>query len=282
MAKKTRNDRLAALRDRMQSVDSGGAGGFFTPKQGANVLRILPEVGDMEFFFQVVGRHYLPNKKNFYCPAFTSEGELPCPICEVVNDLYKSGDKASKALAGDIRVRKQYWMNVIDRENENAGPLVYTPGITVFGAIKSLVLDPDYGDIMDIDNGIDITIVRSGEGLDTSYQVNPRRMDSPLNADKAIVEDWLDKARDLSWVELTDDPEQDKEIAEGHAVWVLPYDRIVEEAGLDDGFEEAVAEPEEEEEEEESDVKAEITKRRAARGKSTASATSGSSRRRRK
>lgn len=237
MAKKKANtaDKLEALRKKLTETDMGGSQGFFSPQQGVNEIRILPEVGEMDWFFQTVGRHYLPDKKQVYCPNFTSEGEKDCPVCDFVSELYSMNDEASKDLAGQIRVRKMYWMNVVVREENGTttGPYIYTPGITVFTAIAGLINDPDYGDIYDVEHGTDVAIHRSGTGLNTEYQVIARRATSPLHESEAKAKEILSKARDLSWVEVSENPEEDKELSKGHAVYILPYDRIVDEMGLD-------------------------------------------------
>lgn len=249
--KLSRTERLKKLRQKIENTDMGGGQGFFSPKQGSNTIRILPEVKGMEFFFQTVGRHYF-NKKSVYCPSFTSDGELECPICEIVSELYSDGSKSSKALASDIRVRKSYWMNIIDRENESVGPLIFTPGVTIMGGITALIGDPDWGDILDIDDGFDITIQRKGTGMDTEYQVNPKRNPSELSKDEELAEKWLLDAKDLSFVELSEDSDEDKEISSGHAVYLLTYDRIVVDYNLDDLF--SVEEDEEEEEETQEEI----------------------------
>jgi hypothetical protein len=230
MSPKTTADKLAKLREKLKNVDTGSHG-FWSPKDGRNVIRILPEVGDMKFFYQQVGRHNMPddNKTYWYCPSFTSEGEFPCPICEMVESLYKSKDKSSRAMAGELRVRKMFWMNVIDRDNENAGPMIYTPGIQVFSAISSLINDPDYGIIYDLEDGIDLVITRKGSGLDTKYSVNPKRDSTKLHADQKVVNGWVAKAKDLSYVVVSDDPDEDRDLSAGHAVYLAPYERIEQE-----------------------------------------------------
>lgn len=230
--KPDRSARLDALRDKIKNTDLGGNAGFWSPEVGKNVIRILPEVGDMGFFFQPVGRHALDSgKKMVYCPSFTTEGQLPCPICELVNQLYK-GDAASRVMAGDLKLRKSYWMNVIVRGKEKLGPQIFTPGVRVFGKIAALVGDQDYGDIMDVNEGLDITVERKGTGLDTEYEVIPKRSASPLG-DQTQVNEWLAKAKDITVAELSDDPEEDRDMIAGRAVYLYPYDRIVREYGLD-------------------------------------------------
>jgi len=265
MAKKkvSKADKLKALRAKLDKTDMGGNRGFWTPPQGTTEIRILPEVGDMDYFFQEVGRHYLPEKKTVYCPSFTSEGDLDCPICDFVQDLYSLNDAASKDMASKIRVRKQYWMNICVRENGNtSGPFIYTPGITVFQSLAGFINDPDYGDIFDLEDGTDVSIERSGTGLETTYQVIPRRKTSPLAASAAQANEILKQARDLSWVEVDEDPELDKELADGHAVYLLPYDRIVLENELGGDVEDLL---EEMEDEEDHPVKKDVRRRRRSR-----------------
>ena len=247
--KMSKAEKVKALRDKLKKQDLGGGGaGFYSPKVGKNTIRILPEVGDMDFFFQPVGRHFFPDKRAVYCPSFTTEKDLDCPVCEIVRELHNIGDKQSKKLASSLGVRRSWWMNVIDRNNEDAGPLMYTPGVMVFNSIISLINDPDYGDVTDIDEGSDIIIDRDGTGIETSYEVHGRRKESALTDDDEMLEEWLDKAKDLTWIEVSEDPEEDDELSEGHAVHIVPYDRIVLDFGLDSFDEEA-----EEAEEAESD-----------------------------
>lgn len=234
----SRQERLARLVDKIKNTDTGGnsSAGFWSPKEGRSVIRILPEVKTMQYFFQTVGRHNFPpdGKKHCYCPRFTSAGELSCPVCEMVDQLYKAGDKSSKELAGQLRARKMYWMNIIVRNKDgDQGPFLYTPGVTVFQQISTLISDPDYGDIMSVEDGIDITIERTGSGLETEYQVTPRRNSSPLHSDPEKVAEWLEAAQDLTYVEVSDDPSEDKELSAGHALFIIPYDRIVREFNLD-------------------------------------------------
>ena len=225
--KDSRQDRLAKVRDKLAKTDFGGSGNYWKPKQGRNIIRILPGVGDMEdFFWQDVGKHYPPDSnRSFVCREFTL-GE-PCPICEFVQELYDAGDEASKTLAGKIRCRKQFWMNIIDRANEDKGPQIFTPGPMIFKQVASLIGDPDYGEIYDEYEGLDLIISRTGTGLDTEYDVNSRRKESPLADNDDIIDEWLDAAKDLSVVELSDNPAEDRAAGGGDAVvFVLSYERL--------------------------------------------------------
>jgi len=266
--KSSKSSKLDALRQKLKETDMGGSRGFWAPKEGQNVIRILPEVGEMDYFFQEVGRHYLPDKKSVYCPDFVSGGDLDCPVCDLVKELYDAGDSASREVAGRIRVRKMYWMNVMVLDDDiPSGPFIYTPGITVFSSIASLINDPDYGDITDLYEGTNITVERSGTGLSTEYQVVPKRKVTPVLEDESKIDDLMGKVKDLSWVEVSDDPEEDQDLSAGHAVYVLPYERIVMDFNLDMDADELVEMAEEDEEEDEHPVKKDAAKRRQRRAR---------------
>ena len=266
----SRKEILEAIKQKLATTDMGGGGkNFWKPKQGANQIRILPGVGNMgEMFWTSVGSHYLGPRNNVMCPEVTLGDE--CPICKYVQQLYAdAGNQESKELAGKLRARKQFWMNIVDRADEAKGVQIYAPGVTVFGSIASLVQDPDYGDIYDADDGLDITINRAGAGLDTEYEVIPRRNSTPLSASQSTTDDWMDAAYDLSPVILTDDPSEDQaklvdEAGIPFPVAVKPYSRIEREFEQPEDTS-SDSSDDEEDEEEESAVKAAIKKRRSSR-----------------
>lgn len=236
------NDYLAKLQQKMRDTDTGGGrAGFWEVPQGDTTIRILPPVGQMEFFFQEVGQHRLPDGKFVYCPSFTTDGELPCPICELVNQLYKSTNPADKDLASQLRKQRKYWMNVIARDKKDKGgdtadgPHILTAGVTIFRAIQTLVTSPDYGDISDPEEGYDVVLHRQGEKLDTQYSLMPRKNASPLHSDRDEAERILEAAMDLSPVELSDDPSEDAELSRDAIVALLPYERLAADTGLKPG-----------------------------------------------
>ena len=250
---RSRDEILEQVRSKLSQVDLGGSGNYYKPEVGRNVIRVLPGVGEMGVaFWQQVGTHYVSGA-TFTCPRFTVD--KPCPICEKVSELYRAGDAASKDMASDLRMRKSYWVNVVDRAKEESGVQIYTPGVTVFGSIYGLVMDPDYGAVYDPEDGRDITITRAGTGMETKYEVYPRPNESPLSKDPKVMREWLETAMDLSVVELSDDPSEDDEYIRDEdsgeiaaVVMVLPYDRLAREF-LPSEPEKAEDEDEEEEEE---------------------------------
>lgn len=225
----TAADKYKKLLEKVNSLNLGG-GGWFKPPQGTSVIRVLPPVGTMDYFFVEVGQHYMDDSKAkpFYCPAICSEGQLPCPICEVNEELYKAGEKDA---AAKFRAGRSFLMNVVDRAHTDQGVLLYGPGTTIFGFMTSAIQDPDYGDITDANEGYDFKLERTGEGKEgTKYSGRPVKRSTPLGTPEQMDE-WLSAAKDLrTYVD-----EQ-----------LLPYDELAKKSGVDVFF----AETDEEEEEE--------------------------------
>lgn len=252
MARADKNDdMLAKLREKLEQEDLGKRGGsrsaWFNTEEGDNVIRIMPPVGNMEVFYTAVGIHYMPDNSRIYCPFIISDGEEKCPVCELQDQLWRSGNKE---LASKIKVSKTWWMNVIDRKNEKDGPKIYSAPATVFAAIRAAIFDPDYGDITDEYDGVDFVINKTKTGpqnRDVEYQGLPRRISTPLagtkdKPDEEQMDEWFDAATDLSVGKLTMNPEEDGAILSEFGVCYAPYERIAAELveGLGDDAGEAV------------------------------------------
>lgn len=234
-------DKMARLREKLAAATTQQSG-FWSPEEGKkNIIRILPEAHTMEFFFQPVGKHYLPDKSSVYCPHVTTEGAIACSICDYVKRISRSGTAQQKKQVSDLRVRRSFWMNVLVRGQENLGPQIYTPGQLVFTAISNYISDPDYEEIYDPQQGFDVVITREGSGLDTTYNtlVKPNR--TPVIAvkgnktelDEEAYEILINACEDLSVVVLSDDPDEDEELRAGHAIYVLPEERFASEYSIE-------------------------------------------------
>lgn len=180
-----------------------GSGDYFKPKEGKNIIRILPPWSSEGVWYKEAVIHYgVKNEKGkergYAClKMFDKE----CPICEKHAELVKEGEE-SKELAYSILGRVKYYTNILDRKSGKV--MIWGFSSKTLGILLSYCQDPDYGDISDPENGYDVIIEREGTGrMDTRYQIRCRPKASAID-----VEGWEDKLRNLD--ELNEEPDADK------------------------------------------------------------------------
>ena len=166
-------------------------------------VRILPPwstEGDYAFLpYMKIFQHWDvgPGSKRVICPHQMSDKSDPCYICEQVNALYKTGDKADSKQARRMRAGQSFIYQVIDRADpvwlETDDGVKDNPEVVGRPKIKLMRLpyaghsqllgyynDPDYGDISHHMEGLDIKVKRTGTGLDTEYGVKTKRNNTPM------------------------------------------------------------------------------------------------------
>lgn len=228
MAKKLDISKLAARLNELNENSNRGNGssiGFIEIKDGRNVVRVLPPRDDMDSFAIEAWVHYgvgktESNKKGsmVVCPKTHGE-DKPCPVCEASSELKKLSkkkddpyDKQARGLyrkkrvyynainrADDLSVYeqreedgKQVWYNAETDEKDSPVKVLGT-GIGVYKDIISLIVDPEYGDVTDAEEGLDLIITKTGSGqFNTKYDVKTVRKESPVGFDQ-----WEEALNDL-------------------------------------------------------------------------------------
>ena len=174
------------IKARLDSVkNKNKAGGFWKPQDGQQVIRIVPTAdGDpfKDYFF-----HYNlggENRSGILCPKKNFGDD--CPICDFKDQLWKeyndSQDTDTLKLAKDMSPRQRFFSPVLVRGEESEGVRVWGYGKEAYTALLNLVLNPEYGDITDSEDGTDLTL---GYGKPPGAQfpkttLTPRRRTSPL------------------------------------------------------------------------------------------------------
>lgn len=188
MAKKLESLRTNGKSDKKESP-------FFKPVAGDQDVRFLPSPdGDpfKEYFFHYnLGEAFLCPKRNF------SE---KCPVCDYAFDLWKEATEESKKQAKELFARQRFFSNVLQRSNEAAGPKPYGYGKETYEQLIETVLDPDYGDISDPEEGRDFKLnyklaEKKGAFPKTKLTVKPKQ--TPLAKTKKEIKDLLDKAKPI-------------------------------------------------------------------------------------
>ena len=153
---------------------------------GTTQVRILPPYSDKGVFFKEVTKHRVRVGKRteiLVCPM--AEAGLPCLLCEKGQELTDTKDEAKMEYAREnLRSRTAYLYNVIchsgpqDRKNntpEFGKVYCMEAGVMVHKQIIALDQDPACGwaDLTTVNNGVNLMIKRTGQRLQTEYNVSP-------------------------------------------------------------------------------------------------------------
>lgn len=182
----------AKKEDLDQRMSRGGDWTFWTPSDGRNVVRVMPPKGKAKMFFEEVPMHFSLGPSGKAACTCLSHFDEDCPVCEVVNKWKKSKSEEDQKRAQDMSKKTRVYMNIVDRSDDEEKIQVASVGVMILSEILNIIVDPDYGDITDFEEGFDITITRSGKGRNTDYKVMPKRSQSV--AVKKMDADELDEA----------------------------------------------------------------------------------------
>ena len=115
------------------------------------------------------------------------------PIQELINKLRDEGSDASKELCKKLYPKLRTTAAVIVRGEEDKGVRFWTFGKMIYQDLLKLLLDEDYGDITDPDDGRDvkISVTRTPGKAFSDTKITPRGSTSPLSKDAGQMKTWL-------------------------------------------------------------------------------------------
>tara|TARA_R110000822_G_scaffold148512_3_gene287534 strand:- start:85 stop:825 length:741 start_codon:yes stop_codon:yes gene_type:complete len=189
---KKMRQKLADLHNR------GGKGGarFWKPSEGENVVRIIPtKDGDPFKHFHF---HYnVGEKTGILCPKKNFGDE--CPVCDFVSKLYNDGDDDSIQMARKLVAKSRFFSPVVVRGEDAEGVKVWGYSKTVYENLLQLVLNPDYGDITDPNNGTDLVLTygKAPGAMYPSTNITARRKTTAISADSDQMSEYLDSEPDF-------------------------------------------------------------------------------------
>jgi gp32 DNA binding protein like len=142
----------------------------FTPKAGNNLIRILPPTWENHNHYALevwMHRGIGVDKSSYIC--LRKMKNKKCPICEMERELRSAGenDEAKK-----IAPISRYLAWILNRDDEDSGPLIYDMSFTVDREVLNQAINRRSGSVLPIDNpdvGYDLTVNRQGTGLNTRY-----------------------------------------------------------------------------------------------------------------
>ena len=183
---------LKKMRAKLASTENKGGGSnknlFWKPQDGESVIRIVPDPdGDpfKEYWF-----HYnVANNPGFLSPKknFGEDDVLDAYVRKLFND----GTEESREEAKKLMAKQRFFSPVIVRGEEEKGVRLWGYSKTVYQKLLQLVLNPEYGDITDLQEGTDLTInygKKAGQ-MFPSTDIFPARRTSPLHKDKGLAKE---------------------------------------------------------------------------------------------
>ena len=167
----------------------------YKPREGDCAIRILPmtwedtEKWGPGWHIGVTVHYGVGPDEGTYLCLDKMKGE-PCPVCEARRDAVD----ADEADALRTSWRALCW--VVDRDNEKAGPMVWSMPISVFRDINVRSVDKRTKGVIlidDPDEGYDVLFSRAGSGVRTKYtSIEVERDPTPILADQKRQQKWED------------------------------------------------------------------------------------------
>ena len=138
-------------------------------------------------------RGFLSPKKNF--------GEDD-PLNDFIRQLYNEGSDESVKMAKNLGARQRFFSPVLVRGQEDQGVRLWGYGKTAYKELLNLVLNPEYGDITDVDGGTDL-VITYGKPAGAQFpqtSIVPRRKSSPLTESSDTTSGMMDSIPDFDEV----------------------------------------------------------------------------------
>lgn len=189
------------LKERLKGLkERGGLAHLWRPpKDGTSTVRIVPYKHDkdgipfLEYYY-----HYNISDKPITCPKNTFGN--PCPICELVSAYWK-GSEDDKKIAKSWGARTRIHIPVLVRGEEDRGVRFYSCGTQVYESLLNYLMDPDYENMLDPEEGNDIKIsvtppTDNNPFPKTDVRVRPKS--TPLAATKSEIKELVDGVQDFS------------------------------------------------------------------------------------
>lgn len=170
---------------------------FWSPKEATTYnVRVLPTPdGDpfKEYWF-----HYdLSKQGGFLCPKKNFGDQ--CAACDFASKLYREKTEESAKMAKKFLSRQRFFSAIVVRGEENEGVRVWGYGKTAYQDLIGYVLNPDYGDITDPEEGRDLTLL-ANKNPGQSYpitKITPRVKSTKLCASEQACKELMETMPDF-------------------------------------------------------------------------------------
>ncbi|WWT39337.1 hypothetical protein [Microcystis phage Mel-JY01] len=182
---------LDSIRGRLNSLRNAGnrTSNVWKVEPGTHTVRIVPYAHNKSNPFTELYFHYgIGNKKTTISPV--SFGR-PDPIVEFASKLKSSGSTEDWKAGNKLEPKMRVYAPIIIRGKESEGVKFWSFSKKLYEEILSIIADPDYGDITDLESGRDILVtIKSAEETgksypETSIRVKPK--ETPATTDASVI-----------------------------------------------------------------------------------------------
>lgn len=167
-----------------EAIEKEGATGarFHSLAPGRTVLRILPPYSERGVWFRSVLEYYIRLGDETRVLISPKDAGLRDPLSEYGESLSQSGDERLVEKSKSIRPRRRFLVNALVVSDPKGtslkdGVKVVNLPVRVKEDLRNIDTDVQsgYGNITDLEGGFNVTVERSGEGLQTRYAVRAHR-----------------------------------------------------------------------------------------------------------
>jgi hypothetical protein len=146
---------LSELRAKLASLQSGSekVKNLWKPS-ASHVIRLVP-FADGDIFKELQFHYNLVKGKTVISPLTFQERD---PVDEFADKLQSSGTKEDYKAAMQMRPKMRCYAAVLVRGEEHEGVKFWGFGKQTYEQLLTLITDPDYGDISDLEKGRDLKI----------------------------------------------------------------------------------------------------------------------------
>lgn len=136
-------------------------------------------------FYHDFGSHYIKDASKTMKAVYVCTEKTfgrPCEVCAALSNAMGKTDDDSIELLKEANASQRVLVNAVQLDGSApTTPVVLELAPTVFGNIITIM--QEWGDILDIKSGKDLTIERTGTGIGTKYTVNVGAKTTVLPAD---------------------------------------------------------------------------------------------------
>lgn len=176
------------INQKKAALKSGNRQKTVKPQDGRSRWRILPSwrgEGEGQFWHDF-GQHFIKDsagqiKAVYVCVDKTFN--KPCPVCDALQSAVRSsGDDTMANLLSEAKAGHRILVNALQVDGDNpAEPVILELAPGTFGEVLNII--SEWGaDVLNLADGKDIVIERSGKGKQTKYSVQIAAKSMPVDA----------------------------------------------------------------------------------------------------